>query len=162
MAYCSELDSTVVWTHRTLDTFEEDFFLALPVSPYICIGFTLLLDPTSSNQTQKVLLWLTLAVQEGIPLGVSCAHIHRPGTVPVCFLFSLKVLILLKTALTMLFRSLNHYCLCYLFLNVSFSTKLQKHSFHVLLYYPEVEKTQESLQIFKFGLFRDQLCWNEM
>lgn len=63
------------------------------------LGFSLLLYPTRSNQTQRVLLWPPLAVQEGIPLSLSPAHIHGPGTVPVCLLFSLKVPILLKTAL---------------------------------------------------------------
>lgn len=58
MAYCSELDSTAVWTHRTLDTFEEDLRFWFCQCLYMHIGFSLLLDPTKINHMQRVLLWL--------------------------------------------------------------------------------------------------------
>lgn len=71
----------------------------------VCIGFLRLLDPTRCNHTLRVFLWLTLAVQEGITLVLSHAHTHRPHSAPVGLLFFLKVLILLKIALTVSFLS---------------------------------------------------------
>lgn len=49
-------------------------------------------------------------------LSLSCVHIFRLRTVPVCPSLSLKVLILFRTTLTMLFLSLTHYFPCYSFL----------------------------------------------
>lgn len=64
MAHCSQLGGAVAWTCSTLDTSDEEFLLALPVPLYRCIGFSLLLDPSRTNRTRRVLLWLMLAVQE--------------------------------------------------------------------------------------------------